>query len=513
LTTESTLKIAAYGAWNGGRVVDNSVYENTGMTFKNNIPVTGRTIEERIGVKTRVAAPEDVRIGRIAFQDLLDSAAVDPARIKLLIGATNVGEDKQDPGPLIRYSLARIKDRYRHVTALDLYAGCPGFNVAVELIFMLSLCGILEKGDISVIVGAENIHRAKAFRTLDTASIIFGDDAVATSLETGDAIISSGNHTISETARVTLDHENFVDGMAGAIYGMTNGERIDGLILDNQTGKIEHRIPATAARVQHRLVELMFPEASAKESFRRFKNALRFYDENVNSFAYDIMTHTKDAAFVNNVAGAYVRSGKHRTVVAAYLSADMHLELTLHHGEGFVFKPPRTGVIDTATSTHGCFGNFIETRFDGSEVFGEMDGKGVFLYASRGAKRHLTDLLAPHGLTLYDIDLLIEHQANFAMLPLTLEQVLADRGNGVKKEVMNYLANNMLTNVHTRGNCSVVCMQRLPYDLQRDALTEDTIQGFPVNRNLEKLKSAKTILNDSVGAGMTRSSFLQVLKA
>jgi hypothetical protein len=51
-------------------------------------------------------------------------------------------------------------------------------------------------------------------------------------------------------------------------------------------------------------------------------------------------------------------------------------------------------------------------------------------------------------------------------------------------------------------------MQRLPYDLARGALTPDTIQGFPVNRNLERLRQARTILYDSVGAGMTRSSFL-----
>jgi hypothetical protein len=52
-------------------------------------------------------------------------------------------------------------------------------------------------------------------------------------------------------------------------------------------------------------------------------------------------------------------------------------------------------------------------------------------------------------------------------------------------------------------------MQRLPYDLQRGALKEDTIQGYPINRNLENLKKANVILNDSVGAGMTRSAFLQ----
>jgi hypothetical protein len=67
----------------------------------------------------------------------------------------------------------------------------------------------------------------------------------------------------------------------------------------------------------------------------------------------------------------------------------------------------------------------------------------------------------------------------------------------------------MVTNIHVRGNCSVVCMQRLPYDLARGALQPDTIQGFPVNRNLEALRNARLSLYDSVGAGMTRSSFLR----
>jgi hypothetical protein len=51
----------------------------------------------------------------------------------------------------------------------------------------------------------------------------------------------------------------------------------------------------------------------------------------------------------------------------------------------------------------------------------------------------------------------------------------------------------------------------LPYDLHRDALQPDTIQGFRINENVQRLKKAKIILNDSVGAGMTRSSFLQRL--
>jgi hypothetical protein len=137
-----------------------------------------------------------------------------------------------------------------------------------------------------------------------------------------------------------------------------------------------------------------------------------------------------------------------------------------------------------------------------------MDGKGVFLYATRGAKPHLTALLAPNRLALGDIDLLIEHQANFAMLPLTLEQLLADGKAPERADVARFLAEKMVVNIHERGNCSVVCMQRLPYDLARGALTPDTIQGFPINRNLERLRDARLILYDSVGAGMTRSSFL-----
>jgi hypothetical protein len=96
---------------------------------------------------------------------------------------------------------------------------------------------------------------------------------------------------------------------------------------------------------------------------------------------------------------------------------------------------------------------------------------------------------------------------------MTLERLMNNGGDprDIKRAVTDYLANRMLTNIHRRGNCSVVSMQRLPYDLQRGALEEDVVQGFPVNKNLEKLKSSKIILNDSVGAGMCRSSFLQRL--
>ena len=166
--------------------------------------------------------------------------------------------------------------------------------------------------------------------------------------------------------------------------------------------------------------------------------------------------------------------------------------------------------MDTRTITHGCFGDYIQAITENDDFFGDMDGKGVFLYATRGATRHITTLLSRNNLTMHDIDLLIEHQANFAMIPLTLEQVFGNAKTDKKKIVKDFIENNMVNNIHVRGNCSVVCMQRLPYDLQRRALKEDTIQGFPVNRNLDNLRHAKIILNDSVGSGMTRSSVLQI---
>ena len=48
---DSVLEIIAYGAWSGGTLVDNSQYQQRGMVFKGGIPVTNKTIEERIGVR------------------------------------------------------------------------------------------------------------------------------------------------------------------------------------------------------------------------------------------------------------------------------------------------------------------------------------------------------------------------------------------------------------------------------------------------------------------------------
>ena len=102
MPNESVLEIVAYGAWNGGTLVDNSIYEEKQMYFKGGIPVDGKTIEERIGVRTRKVAGSHERIGVTALQDLINTTDLDLSRIKLVIGATNVGDDKYDPAPIAK---------------------------------------------------------------------------------------------------------------------------------------------------------------------------------------------------------------------------------------------------------------------------------------------------------------------------------------------------------------------------------------------------------------------------
>jgi len=508
MTPTSVLNIVAYGAWNGGKLVDNSIYEQKGLSFKGGIPVTNQTIEERIGVRTRKTAGTDERIGVSALQDLLDTSDIDLSRIKLVIGATNVGDDKVDPGPLIRHPYRIIREYCPEALVFDLYAGCPGFNVSVELNLMLSLSGFLKAGDISIIIGAENIHRAQSFKPNDTANIIFGDDALATALETRNSTTPQGQYIRKRSDTFRISHD-FVSEIAEKINELCINSNLDGIIIDNQLGNIIYRVPATAARVQHALVELMYPEQTAKGTFQRFKGAIGFYDQHVQSFAYDIMTYDANAAHVEKIAKAYVESGKCKNVVSVYLAADQSGTITLHQGRNFTFQRPKKGIIDAITRSHGCFAHYIQAVPDNGDVFGDMDGKGVFLYATRGAKALLNELFSQNGIKIDDIDLLIEHQANFAMIPLTLEQVLDKDSPEIKAMVADLIANKMVTNVHERGNCSVVCMQRLPYDLKRGALQADLVQGFKVNRNLDQLKKAKLILYDSVGSGMTRSSFLQ----
>ena len=510
MAKDSVLEIIAYGAWNGGTTVDNSIYEQKGLSFKGGIPVDTKSIEERMGVRTRKVAGTDERIGVTALQDLLENSDIDPTRVKTVIGATNVGDDKYDPGPLIRFPFQKLQEHCPNAQVMDLYAGCAGFNVAVELCFMLSLTGALNTGDLSIIIGAENIHRARAFKPLDTANIIFGDDSLATALETRTSAVPTGKYCEHQGAGFTAG-TNPVAAVARAIFELIGKAKFDGLIVDNQMGDLAYRVPATASRVQHALVELMYADKTSQGTFKRFKDALEFYDESIRSFAFDIMTLDPSPERVGSIAKAYVESGKYNNIISVYLAPDSSGTVTLHQGVDFVFNRPQRGIIDTLSRTHGCFADYIQALHYGDDIFGDMDGKGVFLYATRGAKTHLNDLFSPNGVSLDQIDLLIEHQANFAMIPLTLEQVLDLPKDEIKKAVADLIANKLVTNVHERGNCSVVCMQRLPYDLKRGALQEDTVQGFKINANLDQLKKAKLILNDSVGAGMTRSSFLQKL--
>ena len=506
----SVLEILAYGAWNGGTVVDNSIYEDKGLAFKGGIPVNNKTIEERMGVRTRKVAGTDERIGVTALQDLLDNADIDPSRIKLIIGATNVGDDKHDKGPLIRFPYELLREQCPDAHVMDLYAGCPGFNIAVELSFMLSLSGFLNEGDLTVIVGAENIHRAQSFTPDDTANIIFGDDAMATALITHDSRVPAGQYQDNQRLQFSAQSDH-IAAIAHAIYKLNGSEKFDGIIVDNQLGDLIWRVPATAARVQHRLVKLMYADEVENGTLDRFKESLEFYDRNVRAFAFDVMTLDPEPQRVEAFAKAYVQSGKYNNIISVFLAPDGSGTVTLHKGTGFTFERPQTGIIDTLSRTHGCFAEYIQAIPKNDDIFGDMDGKGVFLYATRGANAHLKELLSPNNITLDQIDLLIEHQANFAMIPLTLEQVLKLPKEEIKPAVADLVANKLITNVHERGNCSVVCMQRLPYDLNRGALKEDKLQGFRINANLEKLKKARLILNDSVGAGMTRSSFLQRL--
>jgi 3-oxoacyl-[acyl-carrier-protein] synthase III len=510
LSGNSVLEIVAYGAWNGGRVVDNAIYADSGMTFKGGIPVNPQTIEERIGVRSRVAAPEDARIGVEALQNLLDTAAIDFSRVKIVIGATNVGEDMDDPGPLVSYPYALLRSYAPQALVFDLYAGCPGFNVSVELILMLALTGRLRQGDLAIIVGAENVHRAKPFRPDDTANIIFGDDAMATALEIRGTMAPAGRHWIEAEATATIEGD-YAGAIAHAIHRLIGTTHLDGIIIDNQLGKLIYRAPALAARVQHALCLLQHPETEERQTFTRFKDALDFYDSQVQSFAFDIMTTTADPAHVNDIAEAYISSGRHKAVAAVFMGRDNCLTVRVHCGEGFACQIPAKGIVDAHTRTHGCFGSYIYASIEDNKVWGNMDGKGVFLYATQGANAHLFTLLKRNNLALDDIELLIEHQSNFAMIPLTLEQLIDGARPDKRQVVADFVENRMIVNIHTRGNCSVVCMPRLPYDLQRGVLKPDTLQGFRINGNCQRLKEAKVILNDSVGAGMLRSSFLQRL--
>ena len=57
--------------------------------------------------------------------------------------------------------------------------------------------------------------------------------------------------------------DDFIAAIADQLLPWARAGRLDGIIIDNQLGRIECRIPASAARVQHALMERLHPEAAA----------------------------------------------------------------------------------------------------------------------------------------------------------------------------------------------------------------------------------------------------------
>ncbi len=134
---------------------------------------------------------------------------------------------------------------------------------------MLSLTGFLKPEDLSIIIGAENLHRAKAFKPDDTANIIFGDDALATALKTmgnANGAAQTGQYSIRQRSEFTLKKDP-VPETAQQIFKLCGNNDIDGIIIDNHLGSLVYRVPATAARVQHALAELMYPEPTDRRNF------------------------------------------------------------------------------------------------------------------------------------------------------------------------------------------------------------------------------------------------------
>jgi hypothetical protein len=63
MANDSALEIVAYGAWNGGTVVDNSIYEQMQLQFKGGIPVNKWTAKVFFICHPRSQNPVDRSIG------------------------------------------------------------------------------------------------------------------------------------------------------------------------------------------------------------------------------------------------------------------------------------------------------------------------------------------------------------------------------------------------------------------------------------------------------------------
>ena len=132
-----------------------------------------------------------------------------------------------------------------------------------------------------------------------------------------------------------------VSEIANEIFQLNGNAKIDGIIIDNQLGSLVYRVPATAARIQQALMELMYPDQAAAGIFHRFKEAIEFYNQNFKSFAFDIMTLEAEEQRVAQIARAYVESGKYQNVVSVYLGPDSSGQVMLHSGKDFTFKRPQ----------------------------------------------------------------------------------------------------------------------------------------------------------------------------
>ncbi len=534
MKADAVIKIKAHAQCPGGKVVDNHAFSKLGLKFKGGVEATPPAIEQRIGVKTRYAADHGVLAGAYSFEKLLESQDFDPGRIKVVIVATNGGDAIDDPGPFSRHISKLINQHCPDAMVFDLYAGCPGFNVSAEILFAMSLSGRLNKGDMSVIVGYENLLRSDIFKNSGTAMLIFGDDALSTLLETYSNIKPEGQISTAFARPANPDDNpddkpedksedksdsDYLTAISRTIIDLCDGSMPDGIIVDNQLGDIAIRLPAVGARLQAKAADLLYPEEAKAGVFKKFNKAIEFFDQNLKSFAFDIMSPSdsggpgdnsgsnsgsKSESPLEAVAKSYIESGKCSRIVTVFLDRDKSSEVTLYTGKGFRAIKPESGIIDSRSVTHGCFGEYIEFFQDNNDIGATMNGKGVFLYAARSAEVNIKKLLSRNSLNITDIDLLIEHQANFALIRKTIELLVA--GTGENSE--NFISRRMPVNIHYRGNCSVPVMQRLHHDLMAGTLLKDDIQGITVNGNTEELKNAKTILFDSVGAGMSRSSFL-----
>ena len=86
-------------------------------------------------------------------------------------------------------------------------------------------------------MGAENVHRAKAFPPEDTANIIFGDDAMATLLETKALVSNTESGGITAKAKFN-GGDDFARSIANQLLKIKGPDKIDGISFLNIGCKI-----------------------------------------------------------------------------------------------------------------------------------------------------------------------------------------------------------------------------------------------------------------------------------